>query len=170
MKRIITLLIALVMLTGLAACNRDSGNSERSSRRSSETTETTESTQMKVNIEELKNNDGPMLVITSTIQGPIPVEEERDHSVVLFYDGTVNYYDASPNECLGALQDEEYMTIYNFCIETVRNDTFADYYEDVCDGQTYSFVFYDEEGVQHVLYDGYIYESAELNAILDMFY
>ena len=47
---------------------------------------------------------------------------------------------------------------------------FADYYEEVCDGQTYSFVFYDVDGNQHVLYDGYIYENAELNSILDMFY
>ena len=169
MKRIIALFMALVMLTGLAACSK-SGNSERMRRRSSETAETAKTTETIVDIEELKNNDGPMLVITSSIQGPIPVEEERDHSVVLYYDGTVNYLDASPNECLGALNDEDYMTVYNFCIDTVRNDTFADYYEEVCDGQTYSFVFYDVDGDQHVLYDGYIYENAELNSILDMFY
>ena len=169
MKRIIALFMALVMLTGFVACSK-SGNSERMRRRSSETAETAKTTETIVDIEELKNNDGPMLVITSTIQGPIPVEEERDHSVVIYYDGTVNYLDASPNECLGALNDEDYMTVYNFCIDTVRNDTFADYYEEVCDGQTYSFVFYDVDGDQHVLYDGCMYENAELNAILDMFY
>jgi hypothetical protein len=151
------------MLTGLTACS-DNGDTGRSRRRSHEATE------IKVDIEDLKTYDGPMLVITSTIQGPIPVEEERDHSVVIYYDGTVNYLDASPNECLGALNDEDYMTVYNFCIDTVRNDTFADYYEEVCDGQTYSFVFYDVDGDQHVLYDGCMYENAELNAILDMFY
>lgn len=163
MKRIIAVLMSLIMLTGLTACS-DNGDTGRSRRRSHEATE------IKVDIEDLKTYDGPMLVITSTIQGPIPVEEERDHSVVIYYDGTVNYLDASPNECLGALNDEDYMTVYNFCIDTVRNDTFADYYEEVYDGQTYSFVFYDVDGDQHVLYDGYMYENAELNAILDMFY
>lgn len=163
MKRIIAVLMSLIMLTGLTACS-DNGDTGRTRRRSHEATE------IKVDIEDLKTYDGPMLVITSTIQGPIPVEEERDHSVVIYYDGTVNYLDASPNECLGALNDEDYMTVYNFCIDTVRNDTFADYYEEVCDGQTYSFVFYDIDGNQHVLYDGYMYENAELNAILDMFY
>ena len=163
MKRIIAVLMSLIMLTGLTACS-DNGDTGRSRRLSHEATE------IKVDIEDLKTYDGPMLVITSTIQGPIPVEEERDHSVVLYYDGTVNYLDASPNECLGALNDEDYMTVYNFCIDTVRNDTFADYYEEVCDGQTYRFVFYDEEGEEHVLYDGYIYQNDELSSIVDIVY
>ena len=163
MKRIIAVLVSLIMLTGLTACS-DNGDNGRSRRRSHEATE------IKVDIEDLKTYDGPMLVITSTIQGPIPVEEERNHSVVIYYDGTVNYLDASPNECLGALNDEDYMTVYNFCIDTVRNDTFADYYEEVCDGQTYRFVFYDEEGEEHVLYDGYIYQNDELSSIVDIVY
>jgi hypothetical protein len=68
------------------------------------------------------------------------------------------------------LTDEDYMTVYSFCVETVRNDTFADYYEEVCDEQTYRFLFYDEDGEEHVLYDGYIYQNDELNSILDIVY
>ena len=160
MKRIITLFMALVMLAGLASCSTDSGNSERSRGRSSETTETMES---KVDIEDLHSYEGPMFEITSTN------DADEDNSMVLFYDGTINY-SGGPNECLGYLQDEEYMTVYDFCIETVRNDTFADYHEDACDGATYRFVFYDEDGGSHVLYEGYIYQNEELNAIRGIFY
>ena len=160
MKRIIAVLMSLIMLTGLTACS-DNGDTGRSRRCSHEATE------IKVDIEDLKTYDGPMLVITSTIRAPIPDDVERESSLILYYDGSL-CYPGYPNECLGMLTDEDYMTVYSFCVETVRNDTFADYYEEVCDGQTYRFVFYDEEGEEHVLYDGYIYQNDELSSIVDI--
>ena len=162
MKRIIAVLMSLIMLTGLTACS-DNGDTGRSRRRSHEATE------IKVDIEDLKTYDGPMLVITSTIQAPVPEDVERVSSIILHYDGTISN-PGYPNQCLGMLTDEDYMTVYSFCVETVRDNTFADYYEEVCDGQTYRFVFYDEEGEEHVLYDGYIYQNAELSSIADILY
>ena len=162
MKRIIAVLVSLIMLTGLTACS-DNGDTGRSRRRSHEATE------IKVDIEDLKTYDGPMLEITSTIRMPVPDDVDPNSTSVLNYDGTV-YNSYNPNECLGTLSDEDYMTVYRFCVETVENDTFADYYEEVCDGQTYRFVFYDEEGEEHVLYDGYIYQNDELSSIVDIFY
>lgn len=162
MKRIIAVLMSLIMLTGLTACS-DNGDTGRSRRRSHEATE------IKVDIEDLKTYDGPMLEITSTIRMPVPDDVDPNSTSVIYYDGTVNN-SYNPNECLGALSDEDYMTVYRFCVETVENDTFADYYEDVCDGQTYRFVFYDEEGEEHVLYDGYIYQNDELSSIVDIVY
>lgn len=162
MKRIIVVLMSLIVLTGLTACS-DNGDTGRSRRRSHEATE------IKVDIEDLKTYDGPMLVITSTIQAPVPEDVERVSSIILHYDGTISN-PGYPNQCLGMLTDEDYMTVYSFCVETVRDNTFADYYEEVCDGQTYRFVFYDEEGEEHVLYDGYIYQNAELSSIADILY
>ena len=160
MKRIIALLLTLVMLAGFAACDRKhAGRKPRD--------DNPVETESKVSIDRLKSYDGPMLVITSTIQAPIPDDVERESSLILYYDGSL-CYPGYPNECLGMLTDEDYMTVYSFCVETVRNDTFADYYEEVCDGQTYRFLYYDEEGVEHVLYDGYIYQNDELNSILDI--
>ena len=162
MKRIVAVLMSLIMLTGLTACS-DNGDTGRSRRRSHEATE------IKVDIEDLKTYDGPMLVITSTIQAPVPEDVERVSSIILHYDGTISN-PGYPNQCLGLITDEDYSTVYSFCVETVRDNTFADYYEEVCDGQTYRFVFYDEEGEEHVLYDGYIYQNAELSSIADILY
>ena len=162
MKRIIALLLTLVMLAGFAACERK--HADRKPREDNPV-----ETEYKISIDRLKSYEGPMLVITSTIQAPIPEDVERVSSIILHYDGTISNQ-GYPNQCLGLITDEDYSTVYSFCVETVRDNTFADYYEEVCDGQTYRFVFYDEEGEEHVLYDGYIYQNDELNSILDIVY
>ena len=162
MKRIIALLLTLVMLAGFAACERK--HADRKPREDNPV-----ETEYKISIDRLKSYEGPMLVITSTIQAPIPEDVERVSSIILHYDGTISNQ-GYPNQCLGLITDEDYSTVYSFCVETVRDNTFADYYEEVCDGQTYRFVFYDEEGEKHVLYDGYIYQNDELSAIADIFY
>ena len=160
MKRIIALLLTLVMLAGFAACERKHADHKPREDNPVET-------EYKISIDRLKSYEGPMLVITSTIQAPIPEDVERVSSIILHYDGTISN-PGYPNQCLGLITDEDYSTVYSFCVETVRDNTFADYYEEVCDGQTYRFVFYDEEGEEHVLYDGYIYQNDELNSILDI--
>lgn len=162
MKRVLALVMVFGMLAGISACSEGRDNRRDRDRGSS-------GTGIKVDVDSLRTYDGPMLVITSTIQAPIPDDVERVSSIILHYDGTISN-PGYPNECLGSLTDEDYMTVYDFCVETVRNDTFADYYEEVCDGQTYRFEFYDEEGEEHVLYDGYIYQNDELSAIVDIFY
>lgn len=160
MKRVLALVIVFGMLAGISACSEGRDNRRDRDRGSS-------GTGIKVDVDSLRTYDGPMLEITSTIRMPVPDDIDPNNTSVLNYDGTIfNSY--NPNECLGSLSDEDYMTVYRFCVETVENDTFADYYEDVCDGQTYRFVFYDEVGEPHVLYDGYIYENDELSSIVDM--
>lgn len=160
MKRVLAFVMMFGMLAGITACRENRDHRRDRDRESSRT-------ELKVDVDTLKTYDGPMLEITSTIRMPLPDDVDPNSTSVLYYDGTVNN-SYNPNECLGTLSDEDYMTVYRFCVETVENDTFADYYEDVCDGQTYRFVFYDEEGNPYVLYDGYIYENDELSSIVDM--
>lgn len=166
MKRIITFVMMLGLLAGITACNEDRGHGTDHRRDRDSGSSRTE---IKVDVDELKTHDGPMLEITSTIQAPVPDDVERVSSIILHYDGTISN-PGYPNQCLGLITDEDYSTVYSFCVETVRDNTFADYYEEVCDGQTYRFVFYDEEGESHELYDGYIYDNAELSSVVDLFY
>ena len=160
MKRVLAFVMMFGMLAGITACSENRDHRRDRSRESSRT---------EIKVDTLRTYDGPMLEITSTIRMPVPDDVDPNSTSVLNYDGTV-YNSYNPNECLGTLSDEDYMTVYRFCVETVENDTFADYYEEVCDGQTYRFVFYDEEGEEHVLYDGYIYQNDELSSIVDIFY
>ena len=162
MKRVIALFMSVVMVLSLAACgSAEGGRESRGSRDSREENISDKE------IEALRANEGPMLEITCTIQAPIPDDMDRDSTLVLGYNGMImNPDEYGQNK--GPVSDEDYMTIYEFCIDAVENDTYADYYEDVCDGQTYRFVFTDEDGDAHVIYDGYIYDNRELNFVHDL--
>lgn len=60
------------------------------------------------------------------------------------------------------MSDSDLRFLYEFCIDAYENETFKDYKEDVCDGTTYSFVYYDLDGNAHTLYSGYCYENEAL--------
>lgn len=161
MKRFIALVLILVMLSGIAGC----ANSERNGRRGSSSE--SGSVNKFEQLEELQSHEGTMLEIVSTVRLPVEEGSDIENTVIVEYSGDAYEVDTNYLNC--HLSDEEYLTIYNFCVESVENDTFADYYENVCDGITYRFTFYDEDGNAHLIYDGYIYENAELNSIIDIF-
>ena len=158
MKRIIALVLTMVMLAGVAACGKTEGNRGRES--GSETSENT-------NIVALQQLHGPMLEVVSTVRLPVEEGTDIENTVIVEYDGDAYEVDSTYLNC--HLSDEEYMRIYRFCTESVENDIYADYYEDACDGITYRFTFYDEDGNAHLIYDGYIYENEELQSIIDIF-
>ena len=107
-----------------------------------------------------------MLVITGYPQEAM-TKEMYDKAVTrwrLTYTGLA--YNPNPIEEVGIkVTDEEYRRIYEFCQEAVAKNKFANYSEDVCDGTTYKFVFYDKDGKEHVIYDGYCYDNKELQEI-----
>ena len=158
MKRIIAITLTLVMLTGAAACSK----TERNSRHGSD-----EENYKPQEIEELQEIEGPMLEVVSTMRLPVEAGTDIENTVIVEYDGDV--YEVDTNYLNYHLSDEEYMWLYRFCTESVANDIFADYYEDVCDGVTYRFTFYDEDGNAHLIYDGYIYENEELQSVIDIY-
>lgn len=147
MKKIIAVLMTAVMLLGAASCER------REDRRGNDEG---------ITLEDLKANDGPMLVVESVVRAPVPDDYDRYNSITLNYDGSLD--DGN------TISDEDYMTLYNFCVESIKNDTYEDYIEYYEDGITYSFTFYDEDGEEHVIYDGYIYECEELDDIANLIF
>lgn len=123
----------------------------------------------KANIKELKKNNGIMLTIESLEHEPMTEEMQGARSARQ----TVTYRGAAinPDQADGSgltMTDEDYMKIYNFCAEAVAKNKFADYKEDVCDGTTYKFTFYDTNGEKHVIYNGYIYDNEELKGIREI--
>lgn len=172
MKRVIALFMSGMMLLSLAACASDGGRS-RDTRDTRDTREENisfnETSKTQVDLDELRRVDGPMLEITTTIRLPLPEDEDPDSTLILGYDGMITNPDDT-SLSWGPISDEDYLTFYTFCVESVEDNPFADYFEDVCDGQTYRFVFYDEDGDAHEIYDGYIYENEELSAVNDLLY
>ena len=158
MKKLIAVIMTMVMLMGVAACDKEGlGRGRRSGE-----------TETKYDIEKLQTYEGPMLEITSTIRAPLPDDMERDHTLYVNYDGRIFIPHNPITESGVTIDDDDYMDLYNFCVESVENDTFADYSELFEDGVTYRFVFYDEDGHSHLIYDGYIYNNEELLDIVDI--
>ena len=97
-----------------------------------------------------------------------PDDMDRESTITVNYNGDI-YIPYNPITQSGiSISDEDYMALYRFCVESVENDTFAEYSEEYEDGVTYRFVFYDEEGTPHEIYDGYLYDNDELLSILDI--
>lgn len=142
--KITSVLMAAVIASGMTGCGKDMPD-----------------------ITELQKNKGDMLVIRSYPQGPF-TEAEYEDSVFrmsVTYDGYANNPN-HVNDPLVKMSDDDYMKIYEFCVEATEDNRFEDYKEDVCDGETYAFVYYDTEGEAHVIYRGYCYENDELQDIM----
>lgn len=149
MKKLMSLVLVAVMSFGLFGCSKT-------------TAETTvepviaASKKVAVDLDELKKNEGEMLVITSHYTGECTQEEYEAsfYSVSVTYSGVV--YNPNPF-CDGhtAMSDSDLKSLYEFCIDAYENDTFKDYDEDTCDGTVYEFVYYDLDGNAHTLYSGH---------------
>lgn len=67
----------------------------------------------------------------------------------------------------GFLQDD-ILSLYSFCKNAYDNGTFDDYSETILDGSTYTYTFYDKDGSEHVIYDGYCYDNPELKGVREL--
>ena len=159
MKRILAAVLAAVMAVSLMGCaGAGTGKSHKSTGSGTEGTPAWISDINASNIENLKKNDGKMLEITSCN------DAEEIYTSYVTYDGGV-YVPGSGANGEVSISDEDYMFIYNFCVDAYENDSFADYSEDNFDGTTYMFVFYDTDGAAHELYTGYIDDNEALQEI-----
>lgn len=141
--KILSILMVMVMALGMASCKKD-----------------------EVDINELQKNDGVMLTITRHPQEAMTIEDQRANTTVqkVTYDGLA--YNPNPVNKDGIkMSDEDYLKIYEFCIKNVKKSKFKNYSEDVCDGDTYTFAFYDLDGNPTVIYDGYCYSNEDLQDI-----
>ena len=149
MKKLMSLVLVAVMSFGLFGCSKT-------------TAETTvepviaASKKAAVDLDDLKKNEGEMLVITSHYAGECTQEEYEAsfYSVSVTYSGVV--YNPNPL-CDGhtTMSDSDLRALYDFCIDAYENDTFMDYDEDTCDGTVYKFVYFDLDGNAHTLYSGH---------------
>ncbi len=155
MKRILAAVLTAVMAVSLMGC---AGAGNGKSHKSTGSTIPWLNAATETNIENLKKNDGKMLEITSCS------DAEDIHASYVTYGGGVYVSGSGANGEL-TMSDEDYMFIYKFCVDAYENDRFAGYSEDVCDGTSYKFVFYDTDGVAHELYTGYIDDNKDLQEI-----
>ena len=121
-----------------------------------------------VDLNEVHKIEGTLLEITQMPQGEMTLEEfEASVSTIsVSYSGLA--YIPNPIFSDGMeMKDEDFLKVYNFCKDAYEKGTYSDYKEDVCDGTTYTFTYYDENGTAHVLYSGYIYNNKKLNDIID---
>ena len=122
-----------------------------------------------IDLEAIHRNQGNLLEITHVGQGEM-TEEEYNASI---YTMTVTYAGAAinpnPVNQIGVtMSDEDFITVYEFCVDAYEKGTFNDYEEDACDGSTYSFTYYDENGDAHLFYSGYINDNKELKNIISI--
>lgn len=152
--KLLTILMIAVLTLSIAGCD---GNKTGKSRKSN-----------RINIEELQKNEGPMLVISCHPQEAMTKEQydNAKYEMSVTYDGCVNLPN-SFNPTGLKMTDEDYIKIYKFCTKNAEKSKFAKYKEDVCDGETYTFTYYDLDGNPHVIYDGYCYNNDELQDIMN---
>lgn len=153
--KLLTILMIAVLTLSIAGCD---GNKTRKSRKSN-----------RINIEEIQKNQGTLLVIKNHPQEAMTTEDYENscYEVTISYDG---YVKLPRNQDSLKMKDEDFAKIYEFCTANADKSKFADYKEDVCDGETYTFTYYDTDGNPHVIYSGYCYSNKELQDILDTAY
>ena len=144
--KLLSLIMTVVLLFGTAGCRTG-----------------------KVDIKELQKNKGVMLEIQGYPQEAMPEEEYQEACLwmvqTVYYDGTA--YNSNPLNTPGIkMTHEDYLKIYYFSMDNLKNNRFSDYSEDVCDGDTYKFTYYDVNGNPTVIYEGYCYDNKELRDIM----
>ena len=156
MKRFICMFLTAVMALGLFGCA--DGGSKHGRNDSGKAA--------KISIEDIKENDGVMLEIVCTPRLPMPEDEFRKSYIYVDYSGRT--YD--PDQGISALlKDKDLMTIYEFCVDAYENNTFDGYNEEVCDGVTYEFTFFDTDGEAHVIFeDAYCYNNLKIQKIFNV--
>ena len=93
---------------------------------------------------------------------------------VVNYDKTLDYYylyTISEPELIKTVEvsDYDFQQILEFCLWSKKDNPFKDYSEDnVCDGETWAFTYYDEESAPFLIYDGYTYSNYDLYSFTDI--
>ena len=153
--KLLTVVMIAVLALSIAGCgSARTGRNRKSS---------------KIKIEEIQQNKGTMLVIRNHPQEAM-TKEDYDRScyeITISYDG---YVKLPGNLDSLKMEDEDFVKIYEFCTKNAEKSKFANYSEDVCDGETYTCTHYDTDGNPHVIYDGYCYNNNDLQDILNTAY
>lgn len=148
MIRPAALIMTFLLLPGLAGCNKKEDNGIKE-------TVIKETTVKEGGIGELKKHEGPMLVIESSSAGECTAEEYEASKckIAAYYSGEA--YNPNPfDQEYTMMDDEDYIKIYDFCVDAVETDRFKDRKETADDGTSYLFTFYDLQGTPYQIYSG----------------
>jgi hypothetical protein len=127
--------------------------------------------------DDIELGTGAMLVISSTIEGPIDYyDDDRLLGVVytINWNGTItkrSQYQSTGYIAEGtvSVHADDFHKFYNFAEYAYKNDPYKDYSENVMDGSTYGFVYYPAESSDRaVLYGGYCYDNEELWGMVEL--
>lgn len=157
MKKLMSAVLAAVMVVGLFGTAAASASKSHSK-------SAVPAAERTMSPDDLKDVKGTMLTVECYI-----VEWGYSQIYEVYYDGEI--YTPFSYCCL-EMSDSDLLSIHNFCVNA-SDGRYDDYSEDVCDGSTYTFTFYDADGKAHVLYSGYCYDNDELMsvmAVLDKYY
>lgn len=157
MKKLVSIILIAVTALSIFGCSITGERRDRDKKKE------------RIDIEEIKDIEGDLLVITRVSAGDCTIEqyEASRYTLRVTYSGYA-YVPGSLNGEGVRMSDKDLRTIYEFCVNSYENDAFEDYSEQVCDGSTYSFVYYDEDGDAHTLYSGYCYSNKDLQNVIDI--
>ena len=148
MKRLLVTFMTAVMAMGLlTACSKSDSKND-------ETTRETEDTAV---VEISSTAHEPMFTVRSGNAGEYSIDDDVWTSVTYTVYVTSSY-----------ISPDDYQYIYLFAENTLESDEFDSYREDACDGTTYTFEYYDSEGLCNRIYSGYCYANESLQSILDI--
>ena len=151
MKKLLSVVMILVLAFAMCGCSLSGTGSKK----------------RKIDLEQVRQHSGVLLEVTSHPQGPLPQEEVERYTNTqkVTYDGCA--YNPFNNQCV-RMSDEDFRFIYEFCLDAYEKGLFKDYKEEVDDGMTFTFIYYDEIGVAHEIYDGYCYDNKTLSRVRDI--
>lgn len=165
MKRLLVTFMTAVMAMGfITACSKSDSKND-------ETTRETEDTTV---VEISSTAHEPMFTVRSGNAGEYSIDDDVWTSVTytVYYDGTIERkcsYTISDDDVTSSyISPDDYQYIYLFAENTLESDEFDSYREDACDGTTYTFEYYDSEGLCNRIYSGYCYANDSLQSILDI--
>jgi hypothetical protein len=151
MKKLMSVVMILVLAFAMCGCAFSGTGSKKRN----------------IDLEKVRQHKGVLLEVTSHPQGPMTQEdvERYTNTQKVTYDGCAY----NPFNTMGIkMTDEDFLFIYEFCLDAYEKGLYKDYSEKVDDGMTFTFVYYDENGEAHVLYDGYCYDNKTLNKVRDI--
>lgn len=119
-------------------------------------------------VEPIPGSDQIMLLASNTNCGEVDIRDDYLVSTkyLVRYDGTMEMYatyhlSGDTEHQIETMNDSDYCLLYNW----LKNE-FVEYtYQvDSCDGDDWSFTYYDEDGTELYRFSGYIYGSDLLDA------
>ena len=121
-------------------------------------------------------DDGVMLEAVVSFWEPIDWSTDNvcGEKYVVNFDKTIDYYylyTISEPELIKTVEvdDYDFRQILEFCLWSKKDNPFKDYSEDnVCDGETWAFTYYDGESEPFLIYDGYIYSNWDMTSFSEI--